>query len=433
MKRRIRPTAISPGWHALVLAVMLAGCGKSDQRDGAGTPVAKAGTPVAKQVAAVAPAAPAAPSADSPEAAVRAVLAGLQENRPAVLWDALPRRYQRDITALVHDSAARMDAVVWQRGFGTASRLVDVLRTKKDFAVRWIADLPAVRAAGPANAEELAAAYDQLPGLLALVVESELGDLERVKSLDVGRFVDRTGTEFMGRMSDWSRLSPGDPIQTQLKQWLGDVEIARVSRSGETATLRIAARNALGEPITRDWQFVRIDGKWFPTEWADDWDRTMAETRVRLERFTEGVAANKPAILDRLDRTDAVLQELQKTETASQFAALMTERVVAPMMAALRGSSPGPMGAAAATGEGRRIVVAVRGELDSAQREELQWKLSEVGDAIVGVPRQTENAVEFVVAPVHDLAEYARRLEFLRVLQVDLEKGRIVAEPLAGP
>lgn len=369
------------------------------------------------------------PAAGSPEAAVRTVLDGLRNNRPVVLWESLPASYQSDISDLVHEFAADMDAEVWRQSFDTASRLLEVLRAKKELAIPWLAELPPVRAAGPTNEKDLAAAYDELLRMLALVVESEIADLEQFKSIDVGRYLDRTGTAFMEQMSEWSRLSPEDPFRNEFKQWLADVTVAPVSQHADKAVLKITAADALGEPIERDWEFVRIEGKWVPADWAAAWDERIADARRKLGRFTsETIAQSKPIVLRRLDEVNAVLGELGRAETPGEFQVLMAEKVVAPMMLAVQGTASNRARAPSSADGRSRAEVVIRGELTPEMREELQRKLSEAGDAIVGVPRIGDGEVSFDVMPVRDVEEFARALDFLRVVKVDVRKRVVTAE-----
>jgi hypothetical protein len=415
----------------LCSALAVCGCSRTDSADarapeeGAGT---NAGAKEEPNEAAREPRL-AGPAPGSPEATVRSVLDGLRNNGPVVLWESLPASYRRDLNDLVHEFAAEMDPQVWERMFATASRLLEVLRAKKDLSVPWLAQLPPVRAAGPTNEEDLSAAYDELLRMLALVIESEIGDLEQLKTIDVGRYIERTGTAFMEQMSDWSRLSPDDPFQNEFKQWLADVKIAPVSRQGDKAVLKITAADALGEPIERDWEFVRIEGKWVPAAWAAVWDERIAEARQTLERFaSETVAQSKPVVLRRLDEVNAVLGELEGAQTPGEFQLLMAEKVVAPMMLAVQGTAAKPTPARSPANETSSAEVVIRGELTSEIRGELQRKLSEAGDAIVGVPRVGDGEVRFQVVPIGDVEDYARKLDFLRVIKVDRQKRVVTAE-----
>ena len=364
----------------------------------------------------------------SPEATVRSVLDGLRNNRPVVLWERLPTSYQRDLNELVREIAAEADPEVWRRTFATASRLLEVLRAKKDLAIPWLAQLPPVRAAGPGNAEDLAAAYDELLRMLALLVESELADLEQLRKIDVGRYIDRTGTAFMEQVSDWSRLSPDDPFQNEFKRWLTEVKVTPVSQQADRAVLRITASDALGEPIEREWEFLRIEGKWVPADWAATWDGNIAAARQTLGRIAlETVAQSKPVVLRRLDEVNAVLGDLEQAQTAGEFQLLMAEKVVAPVMLAVQATrSPAEVPSTDTASSAAEVVV--RGELTTELREEIQRKLGEAADAIVGVPRVGDGEVRFQIVPVVDLDEYAQKLDFLRVVKVDRQKRVVTVE-----
>ena len=55
--------------------------------------------------------------------AVERIAQGLADNRPVVLWHALPESYQRDVTALVHETAEKMDAELWNKTFSVVQKL----------------------------------------------------------------------------------------------------------------------------------------------------------------------------------------------------------------------------------------------------------------------------------------------------------------------
>src|SRR5262245_6119412 len=54
------------------------------------------------------------PIPETADAAVQAVLGGLRQNRPDVLWEALPASYQRDLSEIVHLFAARLNPEAWR-------------------------------------------------------------------------------------------------------------------------------------------------------------------------------------------------------------------------------------------------------------------------------------------------------------------------------
>ena len=55
----------------------------------------------------------------TPEATLRQMVEGLRQNRPEVIWQAMPRRFRGDINSLVHDFARKMDPELWSHSFAT--------------------------------------------------------------------------------------------------------------------------------------------------------------------------------------------------------------------------------------------------------------------------------------------------------------------------
>src|SRR5260221_6641503 len=97
----------------------LAGC-SDDVLDTAAihAPVCHDAEPISANpsVSALTPAAAAEGSAvpEPADAAMTTILRGLHENRPDVLWDALPSSYQRDVNELVHLAAGRLHPEAWR-------------------------------------------------------------------------------------------------------------------------------------------------------------------------------------------------------------------------------------------------------------------------------------------------------------------------------
>ena len=83
---------------------------------------------------------------ETADQALRAILDGLHENRPAALWDALPTSYQKDVNDLVHLFAARMHPEAWKWFLQIARKGAIVLRLPRDDREEAVtADAPAVK------------------------------------------------------------------------------------------------------------------------------------------------------------------------------------------------------------------------------------------------------------------------------------------------
>ena len=64
-----------------------------------------------------------------------AVVNGLGENQPEVIWQALPASYQDDVSGLVREFAGQMEGSLWDQTFGTLATLTRVLDEKRQFVL----------------------------------------------------------------------------------------------------------------------------------------------------------------------------------------------------------------------------------------------------------------------------------------------------------
>ena len=64
-----------------------------------------------------------------------AVVNGLGENQPQVIWQALPASYQNDVSGLVREFAGQMQDSLWDQIFEALTKLTRVLDEKKQFVL----------------------------------------------------------------------------------------------------------------------------------------------------------------------------------------------------------------------------------------------------------------------------------------------------------
>ncbi|NIM01652.1 MAG: hypothetical protein GTN89_12655, partial [Acidobacteria bacterium] len=197
-----------------------------------------------------------APVADTADGAVRLVTEGLADGRPQVVWHALPASYQDDITELVHGFAGTMDAELWNRTFEVVEKATRVLDEKRDF----ILDHPML-AAQMDDRKEAEEAWNAVVDILEIVVQSDLADLDRMKKLDVERFLTKTGGDLFDGFEALAALSPTGSMPGLD---LAEAEATLLSSEGDRARVRVEIP---GQP-TEEMDFSRVEGKWIPAEMA---------------------------------------------------------------------------------------------------------------------------------------------------------------------
>ena len=296
----------------MMMSLSLWGCDKSNsgQQGSSGGAGARptAGAP------AVAPP-PAVP--DSPDAALAAVAQGLAENKPHVAWDALPASYQMDVSDLVHQFAAKMDAEIWIKSFALIAKASHLLKDKKDMilGMKSVTENPQF---DRAKAEQN---WDKVVGFFQTIATSDAADLGKLKQLDVRQFIAATGPKLMVQARAMSAMNEqgGGQFDQQFDK-LKNATFSVVSRDGDTAVVKMEVP---GE-TTEDEAFTKVEGKWIPKDMADEWKANIENARRGLDELsTEKLAEKKPQIMQALTTVDGIIDQLAATQSPEQFESAM--------------------------------------------------------------------------------------------------------------
>ena len=283
---------------------------------------------LARQLAAgpVMPATPAGGAGDTAtaEAAVRAFTQQLEQGNAHAVWDALPPRYQSDVNDVVHTFAENMDAQLWSVGVGIFQKAVRVLKDKKPF----ILGHPALQE-NPVDDATMNANWDGLVGIFDLIVASELADLDKLKAVDVGQFLNGTGKQIMEKMTalaeavDQSGVNvedfPGMQVDAMPFAQLSQMQISTISSDGDTAVLKFVTPDGEGGQKEEEVKFVLVDDKWLPGELVTDWDEGMVQIKQALTGMPQQLQANKQKAMMPMMMVGGVLDQLLAAQTQEDF------------------------------------------------------------------------------------------------------------------
>jgi len=268
-----------------------------------------------------APAVPAAPAAaDTPDAAARALQASVEAGNLRAVWDALPASYQSDVNEVIHTFATNMDVDVWRSGTAIFKKAVRVLKEKKEFILKQ----PAL-AASPVDTTAMTENWEPIVGVLETLAGSELTELEKLKTLDVGVFLDSTGKRIaeqlaaLAKAADDKKLAlnefPGVPVEAMPLANIGNAKFSTVKIEGDTATLRIE-----NEGQTEEEEVVRVEGKWLPKKMVDQWSEQMQAAKKTLTtEMPENLKKNKMAAMMPMQMIIGVLDNLLAAKTQQEF------------------------------------------------------------------------------------------------------------------
>ncbi|MSR59901.1 MAG: hypothetical protein EXS05_20055 [Planctomycetaceae bacterium] len=385
----------------------------------------------------VAPAKPKAPPAydatvtpATADAAILAVIEGVKQKHPEALWHFLPESFQTDVNDVLHDFANRMDPEIWSGTVSVLRKLAQVARDKKQF-LRGAMGPPGAAVDGRNPADDI----ENLAGLLTTLVDSDLGDLEKLKQADGGTLLAKTGGPLLEQVELALKLAPGDASLQRLGQLL-DLKVRLLSSEGETAVVLIEAPDA--EPLEAN--FLRVEGKWIPSETAHDWIETVGEVKARLVMLSpENLARSKPRWMTLLSTIEGVLDDLDAARDQQQFNRSLQNATTAlvPLMGMMQGPDdmPGPdVDDEASLTSADLVTVVVRGSIDPA---DIQARLSRTLRTQFGLTKEQvfaestgdDEMTSFTIGPVPDIEAFGKALEFLEVHSVDPKRRSIEASP----
>lgn len=288
-------------------------------------------------------------AADTPDAAVRAVKEGVESGNLRVVWDALPSGYQNDVHSVIHLFGENMDPAIWNTGTGIVKKAVAVLKEKKDFILAH----PGL-ANAPVDGDTIDQNWDAVVDLLDTFVNSEITDLAKLKTFDVGVYIDGTGAKLSDKMVALAKVLDEQGVSAD--QAFPGVEIGKVtdakietiSVDGDTATVRITSPD--GE--VEEHEAVRVDGKWLPKEMVDGWAEGIAAAKSFLStEMKPQLEQGKAFVLPMMKGVESIFDQLLAAATQEEFNKIVDEQI-GQLLAGFMGGGPdaggpGPGGPAA--------------------------------------------------------------------------------------
>jgi len=274
--------------------------------------------------------------------------------------------------------------------------------------------------------------------VLDSLLESELGDLQRLKKADAGEFLAVTGGRIMQQLQVLSKLVHSDPLALGFED-LSDLKVSVVSSEGDQAVLLIEAPGA--EP--RETEFVRVEGKWIPRNLAESWIDSMGQAKARLLLVSpENLVQIKPQWLAMIKSTDGKLDDAADAKDQQQFSAALLELGLsaAPLVGLIQSSVPAVPAMESTEQDvasdlpetaADLVTVVVRGKLDGAAQDMLVDRLKSATEEEKAFAEFTgdDKLTSFKIGPVKDIDAFVERLTFLNVTKVDAAARTISAVP----
>jgi hypothetical protein len=261
---------------------------------------------------------------ETPDGTVLAVAKHLADHDPGILWEALPPSYRTDINDLTRAFAAAMDAELYDRSMALLRRAVEVLQEKQPIILR------SQTVAG--SGVDVAALERGMTGALAAghaLLTSPVATLEGLGAIDWQKFLSTTGGQLM-TLADGAPAAGAEAPAEQPLAMLRGLKVETVSTTGDAAVLRLTS----GDREPKEIKLTRVEGRWVPTEMAEQWPQKVAEAKAKLAELTpERFAELKPQALMGLAMAEGFVGQVAAIQTPEEF-----DAAVGPMIEAVMGN-----------------------------------------------------------------------------------------------
>ena len=257
-------------------------------------------------------------AAKTPDKVVDTVAKGLSKNEPQVIWHALPESYQKDVNGLLSDFAAKMDKDIWNKSFELVQKIITILKTKKDLILTG--DM--VNKA-PVDKKQISENWGSFVSILELILKSELADLEKIRKLDIEKFLAGTVSDLMKKASELSKLEKEDKYNKELDK-LTRIKTSIIKTENEETTLKIEAPEKEPEMVV----FIKVNNKWIPKELADQWKEKISKIKNELSDVSKKITAEeKQKLRGMMKSFDGILDQILAAKTKEDFESIISQGI----------------------------------------------------------------------------------------------------------
>ena len=257
---------------------------------------------------------------DSPDGAVFAFAESVQSNHVEHIWKLLlPEGYKSDITEITKAFAEKMDPAVYDRAFAIVMRAIEVLDDRKEI----ILASETFKSSG-ANADDIRMGLSNSLVFTEILKASEVATVAGLGSVDWEQFLATTGNEFIKQAAAIESPDGDNPLNS-----LDSLKVETINVSEDRAMLRISSDDHEPEDV----EMAKVEGRWIPAELADDWTRSIEETRQNLAEITpETMAAQKTQIMMFFGMADGLIEQIASLQTPEEF-----DAAIGPLLAGFMG------------------------------------------------------------------------------------------------
>jgi hypothetical protein len=248
----------------------------------------------------------------TPDGTVQKVTSDLANDRPQVVWQALPASYQSDIREVIVAFADKLDADLWNRTFAVLGKITRVAKEKKEFILATIGEAPVPQLQGE-NLENLEENWDHVVAIFETIAASEIRTVAGLKKLDPEKFLSTTGSQLSKNFKDLA-TAVADEETAEVFEKIGQTKVTVVKSEGETATLSIETPGQSAETI----EMVRFEGKWLPAEMVANWDTGIEQAKQSIAQI-DFSGPSREMYLGVIGQFEQTLDQMLAANSQEQF------------------------------------------------------------------------------------------------------------------
>lgn len=217
---------------------------------------------------------------NTPDGTIKYVLNGLADNKPEVLWEALPAKHQKLIHDEIKKAGANVDAEIQTKTITVLKKATGVLKNKETVIKETLQAMGALEGLD----KDGKYFYDNWGGvvsLLEIVVNSKAMTPKWLKDPDIGAALKEDGGKLMsspalGKFINRQLKEDADPEApkdlVQMRSWIKGIKVELVESTETTATVKMSSADFEikdGDAI----EMVKVEERWLPKEMAEGLDQ----------------------------------------------------------------------------------------------------------------------------------------------------------------
>lgn len=243
---------------------------------------------------------------ETPDGAVQAVLDGLAQHRPEVVWRALPPSYQEDVRAVLASFAENMDPALFERAVAVSRKGVMVLHSKKDLVL----STETVANSG-IDPESIDGLWESSIHFADTVLASDLARLDAYPTFDVDGFLRTSGASLMDHAAGITiNDDDTDTVAARLTA-LEHAGVELVSRDGERAVVLVTTPDGTATEVP----MTRVENRWLPNDVVARWPGMIERALERIEFLgSEDAAQMKVQALFAIGLTEGFINQIGEME-----------------------------------------------------------------------------------------------------------------------